>query len=253
VRPAPETEPYSAPAAPGSGTGVLLCHGFTGSPASLRPWAEFLNDQGYAVSVPRLPGHGTTWQEMNRTTYADWYAEAERAFEKLRAECDHVFVTGLSMGGCLALQLAADRGTDVAGMVLVNPSVATQRRDVKLLPVLKRVVPSFPGISNDIRKPGVHEHAYSRVPLKAAHSMFTAMRAMRERLAEVTQPLLIYRSAVDHVVDPSSGRLIMARVSSRDLEERVLQGSYHVATLDHDAPEIFAGSAAFVRRVSGGG
>lgn len=251
---APEDEPFFAPAAPGTAepVGVLLCHGFTGTPASMRPWAEHLREEGYAVSAPRWPGHGTRWQELNTTTYADWYAEAERSFEKLQAECHRVVVGGLSMGGCLALNLAVEKRRDVAGVMLVNPAVGSARKDVKLLPVLKHVVPSFPGISNDVKKEGVRERAYRRTPLKAAHSMFGGMRALRERLPEVTQPLLLFRSRIDHVVDPSSARTILASVSSRDVEDRVLENSYHVATIDNDAPEIFAVSSAFARRVTSG-
>jgi carboxylesterase len=255
VRIAPEDEAFSAPAQPrddGRSTGVLLCHGFTGGPSSMRPWAEYLHERGYAVSVPRWPGHGTTWQDLNTTTYADWYSEAERAFEKLQTECDEVFVGGLSMGGCLALNLALDKGRDVSGLVLVNPCVGTNRKDVTLLPVLKHVVPSFPGIANDIKKPGVEERGYRRTPLRAAHSMFQGMRAVRDRLPEVTQPLLMFRSRVDHVVDPSSGRAIMTTVSSRDLEERMLEDSYHVATLDNDAGVVFTVSAEFIRSRSEG-
>lgn len=253
---AAEDEAYFANAPSGSAggrrTGVLLCHGFTGGPSSMRAWADFLHDQGHAVSVPRWPGHGTTWQDLNTHTYADWYAEAESAFEKLQAECDEVFVGGLSMGGCLALNLAVDKGRDVAGLMLVNPAVGSARRDVKLLPVLKHVVPAFPGISNDVKKPGVEERAYRRTPLKAAHSMFQGMKGVRERLPEVTQPLIMFRSRVDHVVDPSSGRIIMTTVSSRDLEERVLEDSFHVATIDNDAPVIYTVSADFIRRVGAG-
>ncbi len=259
---APEDEAYSAPAgvdsaADGAGgagkrVGVLLCHGFTGGPSSLRPWAEHLNAQGYAVSVPCWPGHGTTWQDLNTTTYADWYSAAEAAFEKLQTECDEVFVGGLSMGGCLALNLAVDRSRDVAGLVLVNPSVISARKDLKLLPLLKHLVPAVTGVGSDIKKADVGERAYPRTPLKAAHSTFQGKKAVRERLPEVTQPLLMFRSRVDHVVDPSSGRIIMASVSSRDLTERILEDSYHVATLDNDAPLIFAESADFIRRVSAG-
>ena len=251
---APEEEAFAAsgrPFAPGGQrVGVLLCHGFTGNPSSLRAWAEFLSERGYAVSVPRLPGHGTRWQELNATGYGDWYAEAERSFEKLPAECDQVFVAGLSMGACLALNLAEEKGRDVAGLVLVNPSVNRERKDVLLLPVLKHLVPSFPGIGSDVKRPGVVERAYPRTPLKAAHSYFSALPGVRTRLPEVTQPLLLFRSRVDHVVDPSSARIILSTVSSRDLEERVLEDSYHVATIDNDAPAIFTGSAEFIRRVS---
>jgi len=252
---APTAEPYYADATPdprdGQRVGVLLLQGFTGSPASMVPWGRHLADQGLGVAVPRLPGHGTTWQELNRTGWADWYGEAERAFEKLRANCDQVVVGGLSMGGALSLQLAADRGREIAGVVLVNPAVHIDRKDVLALPVLKHVVGSFPGIADDIKKEGVHEHGYTRTPLKAAHSMMTAWKTVREDLPKVTQPLLMFLSSEDHVVDPSSARMIRGAVSSRDLTERMLENSYHVATLDHDAPIIFEESAQFVRRVTG--
>ena len=119
------------------------------------------------------------------------------------------------------------------------------------LPVLKHVIPSFPGIANDIKKPGVEEHGYTKTPLKAAHSMMSAWKPLRADLAKVTQPLLLFRSTVDHVVDPSSGEIVLSRVSSRDVTERTLENSYHVATLDNDAEIIFAESAEFVRRVTG--
>jgi carboxylesterase len=251
---APEDEAYAAEAAPigphGQRIGVLLSHGFTGTPSSMRPWAEFLHERGYAVSVPRLPGHGTRWQDLNLTTYADWYAEVEAAFEKLQSECDQVFVAGLSMGGCLALNLAVEKGRDVAGIILVNPAVNSERKDIKLLPVLKHVVPAMRGIGNDVKKDGVVERAYPKTPLKAAHSFFSQLKTVRGRLPEVTQPLLMFRSRTDRVVDPSSGRIILSTVSSRDVEERVLEESYHVATIDNDASVIFSVSAEFIRRIS---
>jgi carboxylesterase len=248
-------EPFHADAVPaptdGQRVGVLLVHGFTGSPASMLPWGRHLAEQGYGVSVPLLPGHGTTWQDLNRTGWADWYGEVERAFEKLRANNDQVVVGGLSMGGGLALQLAADRGREVAGVMLVNAAVHLDRRDLVALPVLKHLVPSLPGLADDIKKPGVEERGYSRTPLKALHAMLSAWRSLVEALPRVTQPLLVFRSTVDHVVDPSSAALIRARVSSRDLTERMLENSYHVATLDNDAPIILEESAQFVRRVTG--
>jgi carboxylesterase len=252
---APFAEPFAASARPaprdGQRVGALLVQGFTGSPASMVPWGRALAEQGIGVSVPRLPGHGTTWQELNRTGWADWYAEVDRSFEKLRTECDQVVVCGLSMGGSLSLQLAADRGREVAGLVLVNPAVHTERKDVLALPVLKHLVGSFPGIINDIKKPGVDEHGYSRTPLRAAHSMMSAWKAVREDLPKVTQPLLMFLSREDHVVDPSSARIIRGAVSSRDVTERALENSYHVATLDNDAPIIFEESTQFIRRVTG--
>jgi carboxylesterase len=251
----PTAAPFHADADPsktgGKSIGVLLSHGFTGSPFSMIPWGRYLAEQGYAVSVPRLPGHGTTWQEMNRTRWEDWYGEVVRAFDDLMADNDIVVVGGLSMGGSLALRLAADRGTQVAGLMLVNPGLDTERKDVLALPLLKHIVASMPGLTNDILKSGVDEHGYSRTPLKAADSMFQAWKVLRADLSQVTAPIVFFRSTVDHVVDRSSDRALRAGVSSTDLTEIALENSYHVATIDNDAPLIFSESDKFIRRVTG--
>ena len=246
--------PFSAPARPdltgGRKVGVLLSHGFTGQPASMKPWGQALAERGYAVEVPRLPGHGTTWQEMNTTTWADWYGEVSAAFDRLVADNDAVVVCGLSMGGALVLRLAADRPGDVAGVVVVNPAVATKRLDVKLLPVLKHLVKAFPGIANDIKKEGVEEYGYTKTPLKAAHSMMQAWPLLIADLTKVTAPILYLRSTVDHVVDAASQPIITGGVSSTDVTVVPLENSYHVATLDHDADRIIEESAAFIARVT---
>lgn len=235
----------------GRRVGVLVQHGFTGNPASMRPWAEDLAARGYAVEMPLLPGHGTRWQDMNKVTWADWVATVEGALDKLTAENDAVVAVGLSMGGALCLRLAADHGDDLAGIVVVNAAVDTLRKDVKLLPLLKHAIPALPGIANDIKKPGADEHGYPKTPLRAAASMFAGYADLRRDLPRITIPVLFFRSAEDHVVDISSSRAINAGLSSKDFEERVLEDSYHVATLDNDAPRIFAESAEFIERVTG--
>ncbi|ACU74917.1 esterase/lipase [Catenulispora acidiphila DSM 44928] len=256
----PGAEPFShdvpaaAEAAEGAGPariGVLLCHGFTGSPQSLRPWAEHLAEAGFGVRLPRLPGHGTDWHDMQVTTWDDWYAEVDRAFHELQAGYDRVFVMGLSMGGTLTLRLAERHGADVAGIVLVNASVKPDKAVIKLVPVLKLLVPSVAGIGNAINKQGVSELAYSRVPLKALDSFAGGWRTVAADLPKVTQPTLLFRSTADPVVHPSNSAMILSRISATDVTEQVLEKSSHVATLDHDAEQIYAGSVEFVRRVAG--
>lgn len=229
--------------------GVLLCHGFTGSPQSMAPWGARLGDAGFTVSCPLLPGHGRTWPEMNRTGWPDWYREVDQAFETLTAKCRSVFVFGLSMGGTLALRLAQRRGSAVAGLVLVNPSVMTLRKDATFLPLLAKIVPSMPGISNDIKKPGMTELAYRRLPLRAAVSLSKLWQVVRGDLERIDQPLVLLRSAVDHVVEPENARAVLAGVRSTDAREIVLADSYHVATLDNDADVIFQTSIEFAQRV----
>ena len=243
----PGAEPYSAD---GGSTGVLLLHGFTGSPKSMKPWGERMAAEGHTVRVPRLPGHGTRWQDMNLTRWEDWYAEADRAFLELQKACERVFIFGLSMGGSLTLSLAERHGDEIRGIVLVNPAVHSERPDRFLLPVLQAVVPAFPGISNDIKKPGQDEGAYNKIPLKAAHSLTKLWKAVKDDISLVRQPLLLFRSAEDHVVEASNSRFILDHVSSADRTEVVLPDSFHVATLDNDAETIVAGSIDFVRRLS---
>ena len=200
--------------------------------------------------MPLLPGHGTRWQDLNDVAWTDWYAEAEAALDRLRADCEAVVVAGLSMGGSVALRLAEERGSQVSGVVLVNPFVSSTRKELAALPVLKHVVPSLRGMVNDIKKPGQDEHGYDRLPLKGLAAVTEMWKVVVPGPRPVTQPLLYFRSAADHVIDASSSATVLRGVSSADVEERMLDESYHVATLDHDADRIFAESAEFVARVT---
>jgi carboxylesterase len=248
------SETLSVPARPeltgGRRVGVLLSHGLTGNPVSINPWGRHLAEHGYAVEVPLLPGHGTTWEDANTTSWEQWYGTITRTFDKLRADVDTVVVGGLSMGGALALRLAADRGDQIAGVVVVNPALASRRKELLALPLLKHVVGGLDAIGNDIKKPGGNEYPYPKTPLKALHSFVQQWKPLIADLPRITQPLLVFRSAEDHVVDSSSVPIITSAVSSRDVTERVLEQSYHVATLDNDAETIFEESAAFVARVT---
>jgi carboxylesterase len=246
----PGAEPY---ASDGDDTGVLVVHGYTGTPQSMRPWAEHLAAQGWTVRLPLLPGHGRTWQHLNTTRWQDWYAEIDSAFEELRSRCVRVFVTGLSMGGLLATKLALDQGPNVAGMVLVNPIYLHDNRMLPALPVLNRFVPSFPGIASDIKKlGGAPELAYDRNPLRAMRSQTQLWVQVRSELSEITQPVLLLHSRIDHVVPPASSRYFLDHISSTDVTEIWLENSYHVATLDNDAQLIHDESVRFIQRISRG-
>ncbi|MFJ8001662.1 alpha/beta hydrolase [Streptomyces sp. NPDC096310] len=243
----PGAEPYRHE---GGEVGVLLCHGFTGSPQSLRPWAEYLAGQGLTVSLPLLPGHGTRWEDMRLTGWQDWYAEVDRALRELLERCERVFVLGLSMGGALALRLAALHGRAVSGVVVVNPGIKVHGAAAHALPVLRHLVATTKGLTSDIAKEGNTEVGYDRVPLHCAHSLRNFFRLVDGELPRVNQPLLLLHSAVDHVVPPADSARILGRVSSTDVREVLLEQSYHVATLDHDAERIFEESHAFIGRLA---
>ncbi|MBV2355589.1 alpha/beta fold hydrolase [Streptomyces sp. J2-1] len=243
----PGAEPYRHE---GGEVGVLLCHGFTGSPQSLRPWAEHLAAHGLTVSLPLLPGHGTRWRDLQRTGWQDWYAAVDRELRQLADRCSTVFVAGLSMGGALALRLAALHGDRVAGVIVVNPANKVHGLAAHALPVARHLIPSTRGIASDIARGGGEELGYDRVPLHAAHSLRRFLSRVDTELPGVTQPLLLLRSAVDHVVPAADSARVLSRVSSADVSEIVLEQSYHVATLDHDADRIFEESLAFIGRLA---
>jgi len=240
-------QPFSAE---GGRVGVLFCHGFTGSPWSLLEWAKVTAGAGYRVSLPRLPGHGTTWQELNVTDWRDWYGAAEHAFLELRANCDTVFIAGLSMGCALALRLAEKYPDQVAGLALVNPAVLGFPK-MRALPVLHRLRASARSIGSDIAEPGVLEQAYARTPLRAANSMMRMWVDVRACLDLVSCPLLVFRSATDHVVPAASTAFVLSHVSSDVITERILERSYHVATMDRDKEQIFTESLQFFAEHSG--
>ncbi|MCZ3387881.1 MAG: alpha/beta fold hydrolase [Actinomycetia bacterium] len=243
----PGAEPFRHDGGP---VGALLCHGFTGSPASMRPWADHLASAGLSVRLPLLPGHGTEWQQLQITRWPDWYACLERELLDLAQQCEHVFVMGLSMGGTLTLRLALERPEVVSGIAVVNASVHSKNQALRALPVLRHVKATVPGIRNDIKKPNQDELAYPKVPLQALHSLTELWEDVAPRLGRINCPMIAFGSDDDHVVEPSNSVEIVQGVNSKDVTFIPLHNSYHVATLDNDAPLIFEQSLAFVQRIS---
>lgn len=226
--------------------GVAICHGFTGSPLSVMPWAEHLAGQGYAVTVPLLPGHGTDWRQLARTGWEDWYRSFETAFLELQGRTDTCFVAGLSMGGAVAL-LAASRH-DVAGVSVVNPGLSFYDRRVRVIGVLKYFQRTTVPIREEQATAVVTEDGdYSRTPLSAVHELKKLFGAAIRGLPRVTAPVQVFKSRTDAVVPPTSLEMLRKRLGTHLVEVVDLDSSGHVATLDVDAPEIFARSSAFVR------
>lgn len=245
----PGAEPWSSE---GGTHGVLVLHGFTGNPQSMRPLAEALAAAGFTVDLPLLPGHGTAIEDMVPTRWADWSGAAEDAYRALAARCDQVAVAALSMGGGLAVHLAALH-PEIAGLALVNPLIVAPGEELRDLirQLLEDGLETTDGIGSDIAKEGVVEAAYAGTPLAAALSLFEGIDGLRPHLAEVRCPVLLLTSPEDHVVPPESGDTLAAEASG-PVERVVLERSYHVATLDWDAPLIEERVVAFAGQVLGG-
>ncbi len=243
----PGAEPLSVT---GNDVGVLVLHGFTGNPGTMRPLAEALVDAGFTVEMPRLPGHGTTIEDMMTTTWADWSGAAAAAYADLARRSRTVVVVGLSMGGTLTAWLAA-RHPEVAGIVCINPAIAAREPEVKEMVTLMLGAGETvsPGIGSDIADPEAHESAYEGTPLACALSLFEALDELQPLLPAITCPVLLLTSTDDHVVEPASSDHLAASVSG-PVERVTLERSYHVATLDYDKELIAERSIGFIRKVT---
>jgi len=239
----PGAEPYSAV---GDGRGALVLHGFTGNPQSVRGLALALADAGCTVEMPLLPGHGTDISDMLDTRWEHWSAAAEAAYTELAARSDAVVVVGLSMGGMLAVWLA-EHHPEIAALVVVNPLLLPP--DEATVSLIETMIDGgdevAPGIGSDIAMEGAVESAYPGLPLRAVLSLFAAAAEVGAGLESVTCPVLVFTSVQDHVVDPKSSELLVAR-SKGPVEQVVLERSFHVATLDHDKDEIEVRTVEFV-------
>jgi carboxylesterase len=204
----------------------------------MRPLAQALAAAGFTVDLPLLPGHGTAVEDMVPTRWDEWSMAAEGAYLELAAQCDRVVVTGLSMGGTLTCALAEDH-PEIAGIAVINPLVEPPPAEFLdgVRSILDGGTEVLDGIGSDIAKEGAVEAAYPGTPLAPALSLFEAVARVNKRLGEIRCPTLLLNSREDHVVDPISGDVLERSVGG-PVERIYLERSFHVATLDWDAPLV---------------
>ena len=256
MTPTPEASPFITRAEPwssdGGPDGVLVLHGFTGNPQSMRELAEAFAAAGFAVELPVLPGHGTRVEDMIPTRWEDWSGCAEMAYQELASRCRKVVVAGLSFGGALACWLA-EHHPEIPGIAVVNPYLETPAEGFReiLRESVRQGIATAPGVGSDIAEPGQIEAAYPETPLEAALSMFDGVDRIVDRFGEIHCPVLIFTAPQDHVAPPA-GSDALAAGASGPVERVTLERSYHVATLDFDRDLIFAGAVDFARKVTAG-
>ena len=175
--------------------GILLVHGFTGSPHSMRPVAQRFMELGYAVEMPVLTGHATRWQDLRDSTYQQWLASAEQGYRRLTAQGLQVVVIGMSMGGTVATHLSAR--LPVAGTVLINPYMVDVNPMMRHAGKVSKVLPVLKAIGSDIAVPGVSEGAYSIVPTAAVHQLHLLGAETRTLIPQLKAPVLYARSLGD--------------------------------------------------------
>lgn len=235
----------------GGEIGVLVLHGFTGTPQSMFFLGHYLAEKGgLTVSGPRLKGHGTSPADMALSSAEDWVRSVEHAMQRLQARCRRLFVTGLSMGGTLALYLAATYPRTFAGVAPINGAVFLKNPGLAGLAFSLGLPETVPGVGSDIKQPGSVELAYPVIPVPAVRHLYALMGATRDLLPNIVCPLLAFQSREDHVVPPDNAPVILEGVSSVDKSLVWLENSYHVATLDNDREGIATRLLEFIKRLS---
>jgi carboxylesterase len=231
----------------GGPVGLLMVHGFTGSPAELRPVANELHRRGLTIHAPLLPGHGTMPEDCNRCKLEDWTRCVSEAYETMRARCDTVFVAGLSLGSLLALHFAARR-PGLPGIILYALPLGTTDRREKLIPFARFFIKSF-----SKGEPNAFDAAemantwdYPVWPLHASHEALRLVRAARRMMPEVSCPVLMISSAEDDFVRSSGPQEALASLGSTDKALVMLRDCGHVITAGAGASEAAEKTHQFI-------
>jgi len=231
----------------GGSHGVLLLHGFTGSPADLLLLGKFLHRQGFTVLAPRIAGHGTTEEDLSRQTAEDWLDSARDGYAMLSGCCKKISVVGHSMGGVLAFLLAAE--CKVHRLVsLATPVFVAPERGADRLPPLQfcrgRFVPKHRRHMEKV--PDAVNETYLTMPLVSVHELFGLMHTMTEKLSSVDRPALILHSVNDHTADPKSAAYLAEHIRTERKAVVYLKRSGHLLPLDKERDKVFSMTAKFL-------
>ena len=232
--------------------GCVLLHGFTAAPKEMRPLGDYLAARNYTVRGVRYAGHGTSPQDLARTTWHDWVASAEAAVAELRSRCTQVWSLGLSLGGLISLQLAERRLVD--GVCAMAPAIFPPDRRMAMARVLAPFLRySRKGLA-DLHDPiALAEHAdYELFPTRAVAELNALMRRTRRHLTRIDVPLLLIFARRDRVVSLDTLDYIWPRVASADKQQIILEHGGHIVTEDYDKEIAFKAIERFLRRHSSG-
>ncbi len=243
--------PFTLKAGP---TGVLLLHGFMGTPREMHPLGEYLHSRGVTVSAPLLPGHGDTLEALNQTPWWAWVAAAEVAYADLAARCARVVVAGFSMGSLLAMWLAAHH-TDVPALVLYAPALKVRYRLIRWTVLARYVLRTFPLVvyGTDLQDPEAEAFlgGYARYPVVATAELYFLIRRVTRMIRQVRAPTLIVYSQGDQLLHPRSGPETVARLSmaAPTVETLVLEKAGHALVVDEGWLEVAEATYRFIAKV----
>jgi carboxylesterase len=232
----------------GKNTGCLLLHGLSSSPYQLKPLAEFLNKNGYTISAPLLPGHGTSPEDLQQLSWYDWFAHTKEALFDLRKRVKKVFIAGQSMGGALALHLAAHYEID--GVIALAPGLILKKKLGNIVPFINPFMRFYYKSAGSDIKADVNTLSYNKIPLHSIAQLLQLFKHLRQDLTEIYAPTLIMYSSQDHVVDPQSAKIIYDTIPAKDKRILELKNSYHIISLDLEKEKVFQEIKNFIQQLT---
>ncbi|MDD3115362.1 MAG: alpha/beta fold hydrolase [Anaerovibrio sp.] len=227
--------------------GVLLVHGFTGSPAEMLLLGHYLHEQGYTVLGVRLAGHGTTPEDMARMSREDWYDSVCDGYSLLACCCSKISIVGQSMGGLLSLKLAANAAVHSAAVLGAPIFIHEDKKLYRLPPRDKcqgRYQPKRRRQISDV--PDICNASYGEMPLLAVHELLNLIEDVKKELPRVSCPLLVMQSHNDHTVRERSADYIYRRAGSSAKKLYWLDRSGHLLALDCQRQEVFEQVGGFL-------
>ena len=233
--------------------GVLLLHGAGDTPQVLADMGAYLHRRGFAVRVPLLSGHGRSLSAFSMVSSARWHEEVEHEYASMRDRHDWVAVVGLSMGGALAVTLAARRD-DVPALVLLAPYIA--------MPAGLRAAAVTSGLWGALSpyflsRGGRSIHDRAAAARGRGHGLFTpaALRALYDvvaqaanDLAKVRAPTLVIQSREDNRISRANAERSFARLGSREKRLHWIEGAGHVITVDFGHERVFELTADWLEK-----
>ena len=229
-----------------NGKAVLLLHGYTGTTAEMRPLGNHLHSLGYTVLCPRLPGHGTSVEDLKETVASQWVAAAKLGYAILAKQYSKIYVAGLSMGGLLAIVIAATVKVERAAL-LATP-IFLQDKRAPFLPILRYFIHYLPKHKRNYHEMQKYCQAYDRMPTKPLTSLFALIKACKKELVQkITVPCIVLQSTIEHTVKPKSAQYIYDNLGTPKEAKKLvwLEKSGHILTLDAEHEKVFQTVADF--------
>lgn len=218
----------------GGRTGVMLLHGFTGSPGHLRIQAEALHAAGYSVLAPRLKGHGTDAREMADCRAEDWLADAQNGFALLKERCDRVYTGGLSMGGILSLILSAQH-PEIAGCISISSPMVLRHPIIRMAPYASWAVRQYTWPEKEKME---YRYGYDQFPTRSVKQLLRLMDQANDELDKIRCPVGCIQSLTDGLVNPRSVWEIARGIGRETVDVMLIQSAPHACTIGKTAERV---------------